>query len=728
MVPVASDDFLFLNEDETEQNETYEGFWDLLIVDDDPEVHSVTQLALSGLSFWHRQLRFHHAYSGEQAVSMIAENADIAVVLLDVVMETDDAGLVAVKRIREELDNHHLRIILRTGQPGYAPEENIIREYDINDYKTKTELTRSKLVTSIVTAIRSYQQLRNLSQHSQGLESILTASKAILGVKNKAEFAQKVVQQLCRFIGVDCEGVMCASIDQQIHVLGGTEHYQVFSQQRVEQLDNSRAIGVLKQCNDQGVHQLSEYDSCFIFSDDKCTLLIYLDVHCANDEAHLKLVEVFLTTVSIAFDNLQLFTNLRDAAYLDRLTGLPNRNDFVSRICQFYAPNENRYLLYLIDIAEFSSINNGLGQDVGNLLLKAVVQRIQEDVPKYQLLARIGADVFALVVDKAVLEPKQLNGILSYPYRAGEHQLPLNFHIGICEQQYFRPQGLDTLKAIYIALNQGKNHGHLNYEYYDPEMEEKMVWQLGVLKQLRQDFADNKLQVWYQPQIDFSSTKVIGCEALLRWPNDDGFISPAVFVPLAEQSGLILEIGRWVLEQACQLQKRLAQNGYDIRIAVNVSVPQFRDPNFVDEVKSILESYHVEPKNIELEVTESIVMDDPAVVINALQSLKEYGIEIAIDDFGTGFSSLSYLQKLPLNRIKIDRAFVKDIPDTDTGAIAELIVALGKKLQLKTIAEGIETREQANALMIMGCNEAQGFMYSKPLAEQELIKFLSVKK
>ena len=221
---------------------------------------------------------------------------------------------------------------------------------------------------------------------------------------------------------------------------------------------------------------------------------------------------------------------------------------------------------------------------------------------------------------------------------------------------------------------------------------------------------------------------MIGCEALLRWPNEQGsFISPGVFVPLAEQSGLILQIGQWVLEQACKTQIELSQLGFDMRVAVNVSVPQFRDPNFVSNVKGTLAEYGVSPENIELEVTESIVMDEPEIVIEALKELKEHGLDIAIDDFGTGFSSLSYLQKLPLNRIKIDRAFVKDIPE-DSGAIAELIVSLGKKLGLNTIAEGIETEEQANSLLFMGCEEAQGFMFAKPMPLTELKEFLLAKK
>ena len=253
-----------------------------------------------------------------------------------------------------------------------------------------------------------------------------------------------------------------------------------------------------------------------------------------------------------------------------------------------------------------------------------------------------------------------------------------------------------------------------------------MAWRIGIIRQLRHDFARNKLEVWYQPQLSLGDLCLIGCEALLRWPTGNGsYISPAVFVPLAEDAGLIVDIGQWVLEQACQQQKRLENMGTEICIAVNVSVPQFKVKGYAQNVKNTLLKYGVKPKNIELEVTESVVMDELETVINTLRELQELGMEVAIDDFGTGFSSLSYIQSLPLDRLKIDRAFIKDLPNDDTGAIAALVISLGAKLGLKTIAEGVETQEQAQFLKNLGCDEVQGFMYAKPMPEHELIEFIN---
>ncbi len=729
MTQSEHENFLFSHEEEEEEIH-YSEYWDVLIVDDDPEIHSVTQLALTDVLFWDKPLRFHHAYSGKEAIEFLTGNNDIAVVLLDVVMESDDAGLTTVKKIRNELENHTIRIILRTGQPGHAPEELVIREYDINDYKTKTELTRSKLVTSLIAAIRSYQQLCRLENQTCGLEKIISASKSILGITDGQTFAVKVVEQLAHILECPASGVLCGKLDgnKAMLVQGGSQEYNEFIGYGIEQLDNGRVIHQVQNCFIEKADQQTEFDITFFIQGKGHKAAIYLELTEKPTESQLQFAEIFLTNVCVGFDNIELFNRLRHAAYRDPLTEISNRTDFIDKIADFVLSKHHRqvsYRLFLIDIAQFSDINNGLGQDVGNKVLKAVVKRLKDELPKNIIMARIGADVFALLVETSKLEPEALNILLQEPFRAGEHLLPLNFAIGICDEEHFHKSGLKTLKSAYIALNLAKKGAQGNYEFYLPEMEEKMTWRLGIIRQLRQDFAEQKLQVWYQPQIDFKTGKVIGCEALLRWKTGDNqYISPAIFVPLAEYSGLIVEIGQWVLEQACQQQKALEAQGFSLRMAVNVSIPQFRAANYAEQVKDTLEKYQVEPKCLELEITESIVMGEPQAVISVLTELKALGIEIAIDDFGTGFSSLSYLQKLPLNRIKIDRAFVKDIPSLGAGAIAELIVSLSKKLNLHCIAEGIETQEQADYLIKAGCDEAQGFMYSKPLPADELLDYV----
>ncbi|MCG7551939.1 EAL domain-containing protein [Pseudoalteromonas sp. Of11M-6] len=721
------EDYLFAEHEEvTQEEETTSAFWDVLVVDDDPEIHSVTKLALSNLEFWGKKLRFFHAYSGKEAIEILKEQNNISILLLDVVMETDDAGLNVVRRVREEIKNMAVRIIMRTGQPGYAPEEKVIREFDINDYKMKTELTRSKLVTSLLTAIRSYQQICELEAQSHALEQILSASRAILGHTDMGSFAAAVVAQLANILDASGEGLVSGYLDDDMHlrVFGGSEQYREFFGHGIEQLDNGRVIMQVQNCIDTESHQSTAHDITFLLESKNKKAAIYLELEGEPSEAQLKFAEIFLTNVGVGLDNIKLFNELREVAYKDNLTKLPNRANFIEKIESYF--NQQQSLVFiLVDIAQFSDINNGLGQEVGNLLLLGVAERISIEFPEAQLISRIGADVFGFLMPESQFDEESFIDNLCVPYHVGEHLLTMHFHIGVCRQEDFQPQGIETLKLAYIALNQAKQSS-IPLDWYTPDLEEKMAWKLGLIRQLRQDFEMKKLEVWYQPQFSIVDRKVIGCEALLRWPSGNGnYISPAIFVPLAENAGLIVEIGQWVLEQACQLQATLQQQGFgELSIAVNVSVPQFKVPNYAQQVKDTISSFDVEPKHIELEVTESVVMDEVNSVINTLQELQEFGVEVAIDDFGTGFSSLSYLQKLPLARLKIDRAFVKDIPHDDSGAIADLVISLGQHLGLKTIAEGVETEEQMTVLQKLGCDEVQGFLLAKPMPEKELLEFL----
>lgn len=705
-------------------------YWDILIVDDDEEIHTVTKLALSNFEYNGAHLRFHHAFSAAQAIEILTKPNIISVIFLDVIMETDDAGLNVVKHVRDVLENTKVRIILRTGQASTFPEEKVIREYDINDYKTKTEITRSKLVTTLIAAIRSYEQICQLEYQADAMKTILSASKYILGQNDIEVLCTKTLEYMGIILDCDLKGVICTQLDNSnyIQVLGGSSQYGTYVGEKLKNVD-AKAYTHINKCFEELTHQYFDKTITFILKSKNRMAALYIECDKAPSDVQLQLAQIFLTNVSIALDNIRLFVKLRDAAYKDVLTGIANRTDFIEKIDRFLAPKENKYVFVLLDVINFSDINNGLGQDVGNKLLIDIVKRLKTIYPKAKLLSRIGADVFGFLVKQNEFDLADFNEKLNPPFSAFEHVLPIDFRIGLCRQQDFQASGIDTLKVAYIALNQAKKTKHKEGIYYSVGMQEEMEWRLGLIRQLRHDFAKDKLQLWYQPQLAFDDLSLIGCEALLRWPLEDGtFISPAVFIPLAEDAGLIVEIGQWVLEQACRQQKRLEEAGVEICIAVNVSVPQFKVKGYAQSVKNTLMKYGVNPKNIELEVTESVVMDKLDTVIDTLTELKQLGIEVAIDDFGTGFSSLSYIQSLPIDRLKIDRSFIKDLPKSDTGAIAALVISLGAKLGLKTIAEGVETQEQAKFLKDLGCDEVQGFMYARPMPESELIEYINNRK
>ncbi|WP_206483236.1 EAL domain-containing protein [Thalassotalea sp. G2M2-11] len=730
----TNDDFLFIDDSDEDEilEDSSNDTWKVLIVDDDPEIHSVTQLALSDLVVLGRRLEYFHAYSGRDACQLIEQHEDLVLVLLDVVMETDDAGLNVVKHIRDELDRQDIRIVLRTGQPGYAPEESVIKDYDINDYKTKTELTRRKLVTTVFAAIRSYQQIDTVTENRKGLEKIICSAAELLELHSVDEYAEGVLKQLSALS--DCEsGVFCArgqgiiegADDLSLYVLGQQGFSSVLNHQKVDMLANETIQQQVTSCFQKKQHIFDTDSVSLYLSSGGYRAVIHLVLKTALTDTQKQLIEVFMTNIATGYENVHLFQKLSDAAYKDWLTDLPNRLEFVNLLDNFAQSDNTELVAGLIDINHFSDINDGLGQDLGNQLLMAVTSRMKAMGEQCQF-ARVGADVFGIIGTKDKVNPEKLSLLFNKPFSAGEQHLPINACFGLCEKADAGSRGVNVLNQINIALNLAKKNNQEHFVYYKQEMEEKTLWRLGMIRQLRTDFAENRLELWYQPQLNLQTGKVIGAEALLRWRTADGqFVSPGVFIPLAEYSGLIIEIGDWVINQACQQIKTLEQESFDdVGISVNVSIPQFRRENFVDSIIDATVRHKVLPNKLELEITENILMDEPQVVIDALVKLKQQGISIALDDFGTGYSSLSYLQKLPLDRLKVDRSFVTDITKPGQAIIADTIINLGKQMNLKVIAEGIEEEEQQAHLKAQNCDEVQGFFYAKPMPADEFLAFL----
>ncbi len=700
--------------------------WRVLIADDDREIHTVTKLALSGVLIEGRSLEFLNAYSAEEAIEILRNEDDIAVLLLDVVMESEDAGLRAVKSIREELKNEHIRIVLRTGQPGYAPEEKVITDYDINDYTMKNELTRNKLLTTVVTALRSYRQICTIEQNRQGLEKIIGAAANLMERNSLVSFSEGVVTQLASLLGMMPEGLLCVGghtindEDKATVVLGAAGNYAHTILQPLVNINNDKIEQVVAKCLTQKSHLFLPDAHVYYIGSKDIEAAAYLETSQLIEGFDQQMVEIFLANIAIGFENVSLFEELRAAAYRDTLTGLPNRAEF-SRLLQVSFDDDSDEIYAICDVSHFSDVNETLGQDVGNRLLNKIGMRFRAVFPEDVIVARIGADVFGLIGSRQELTPERIAGIFREPYKVEEDRIPVMMMIGLT-QRHNAETGLDILKQCYLALKTAKKHKLDGYAYFHPSMEKETARRLDIVRRLRNDFRDKKLQIWYQPQVNLKELRVVGFEALLRWPQEDGsFIPPDEFIPLAEYSGLIVDIGAWVLEEACRTLHNLSELcGEQVRMAVNVSIPQFRNVDFPRQVERVLRQYHLSGERLELEITESIVMDDPTTVIEILKALRRQGVGVAIDDFGVGFSSLSYVQQLPVNKLKIDREFVQK-SDTVTGAIIiETIARMGHQLGLITIAEGVETNEQLEYFRGLSVAEGQGYLFAKPLPLEEL--------
>ena len=414
-------------------------------------------------------------------------------------------------------------------------------------------------------------------------------------------------------------------------------------------------------------------------------------------------------------------------ANYDALTGLPNRTLFRDRLIHAVAQahrNNRLVALLFLDLDRFKMINDSLGHHAGDALLQAVAHRLQSNAREEDTVARLGGDEFTIILegirdsDDATTVARKILDVMGQPFYLDRQEVFVTTSIGITIYPLDAMDIDDLLKYADTAMYGAKEQGPNNYKFYTADMNAKAIEYLVMENSMRHALERNEFELHYQPQVDLHSRDITGVEALLRWNHPElGFLYPSHFMALAEETGLIISIGEWVLRAACAQGVEWRVLGLPpMRIAVNLSARQFRQNNLVNVVSSAIQESGFNAQFLELEITESFLLDNVDAAIATLQNLHNLGVQLSIDDFGTGYSSLSYLKKFPLNSLKIDQSFVKDLStDPDDSAIAEAIVALAQSLRLRVMAEGVETKEQWYFLRTRGCDQAQGFLISEPL-------------
>ncbi|MDD5321770.1 MAG: EAL domain-containing protein [Methylococcales bacterium] len=428
---------------------------------------------------------------------------------------------------------------------------------------------------------------------------------------------------------------------------------------------------------------------------------------------------------------------IENLAYFDALTGLPNRAFLQGRISQALSISErdgDELALLFIDLDNFKTINDSLGHSVGDRLLCAVAKQLATCVRDMDTVSRLGGDEFVIILPEtgaagASIVAEKIFNALIIPHPVDEHELSVSASIGISLFPHDSWDFESLLKHADTAMYQAKGAGRSSYQLFTQAMKEVAHERHDMENRLRKALAKQEFVLYYQPQVEIVTGRIIGTEALIRWQNPElGMVFPTKFIPVAEDCGLITPIGRWVLEEACRQNKTWQTEGLPpISIAVNLSPTQFiyRQQHIVDMIADVLNITGMEPQYLEVELTESAVMHDPDGAAQILRQLNAMQVKLAIDDFGTGYSSLSYLKRFPITKLKIDRSFVRDlITDPEDRAIVSAIISMGHSLKLKINAEGMETSEQLEFLRREGCDEAQGYYFSEPLPAGELAKFL----
>jgi len=458
-----------------------------------------------------------------------------------------------------------------------------------------------------------------------------------------------------------------------------------------------------------------------------------LSINALRDEAGK--VSHYIGVTSDITEHKAAQERIRNLAYFDQLTGLPNRSLLRDRINQLIASSQrdkHEFAVLFIDLDNFKNVNDSLGHHAGDLLLQSVAGRLRSSVREVDTVSRLGGDEFVVVLPEVGISGAQqvarkIIGQVASAYFIESHDLTVTTSLGISIYPEDATDMENLLKHADTALYRAKAKGKNDFALFTEDMRSAAYERMTLENDLRRALTNEELLLYYQPQINLSNGRVIGMEALLRWPHRElGMIPPDQFIPIAEECGLIVELGEWVMHEACRQNRQWQLSGLPaIPVAVNVSAKQLKNADLVDTVDSVLRHTRLEPRYLELELTEHTVMGDVESASKIMRRIGEQGVKFAIDDFGTGYSSLAYLKMLPLDKIKIDKSFVQDLPThSDDREIANAITLLAHSLRLTVVAEGVETKSQLDILLGQGCDSAQGYFYSKPLPPQEFAAFL----
>ncbi len=422
--------------------------------------------------------------------------------------------------------------------------------------------------------------------------------------------------------------------------------------------------------------------------------------------------------------------------HYDALTALPNRLLFQAQLAQQLqqvAQHQNGVAVMVLDLDNFATLNNNLGRQQGDLLLRQAAQRLTATLQEGDGVSRLEGDAFALLytnyssLQEVITQANKVLAALNQPFVVEQREHFLTASIGIATDNNGEEEAVELLTKADTALRVAKGRGRNSIQFFATAMNEELQRRLDLERDMRSALETEGFSLYYQPQVDLRTGAITGAEALLRWFHPQkGLISPTEVIPIAEASGLILPLGEWVLREACRQNVHWQRAGLPpIRVAVNLSAAQFQQTDLIKSVANVLASSHLAPDALELEITESLLMADVARAANTLEQLCALGTPIALDDFGTGYSSLNYLKRFPLHYLKIDRSFVNGLPnDSNDAAIVRAIVALAQSLQLAVIAEGVETQQQASYLQQIGCSTFQGFYFSRAVSAAEFATLL----
>lgn len=732
----------FLAPSHTEVKKSTKAPWKILIVDDDPDVHEVTKIAVAGCVFEDRAFELVHALSAEEARQILSDNDDIAVALVDVVMESDTAGLGLVRWIRSELGNHFTRLILRTGQPGYAPQTDVIMKFDIDGYTEKAELSRTKLITAIVTALRGYKLVMSLETNRQKLQQLNAHFAAIVEKNALSEFAAAVLKHFDDLVGQPVDCLLCGlealpeygKIDRsKIRVLAASGDFEDKIDLPVELVGDDAIRNSINEC-------IESHETCSTSQGVALPLVtrngmagaLYLGITEAALEELVgpEVVKLFVSNVALGYEKTGLLEHIRNLAYVDRVTGLSTFSGFI----ESFQRNSSQHTSLLVvhsEIQRFGVIVDGIGDEKASAVLRRTGHRLSQTFPDALTIARKEKDEFLILLKGG--EDNKVQDVVARVEDAfqdaiaiDDNQISLRLRLGFATRDNENQGAEETIRFASIALNDVRQKGLTNHAVFHPLMQEAAFERLRLASLLTGSSNQTEFSVHYQPIMKARDESIASFEALMRFKTPGGsYLNTARMIEAAEASGLISEIGAWMFKSAFSEFVQMQGLSESARLNVNLSPRQVQSNRIYKDIEEAVTAANLPLNRLVFEVTEGLFISNDQVTVSLLSWLRSKGAKVVIDDFGTGYSSFSYLRKLPVDGIKIDRSFIMNMDqDSDALAVVKSIIAVAQALDLSITAEGVETETQKNIMQELRCDYLQGYHYAKPLSSTEIPAFV----
>jgi EAL domain-containing protein (putative c-di-GMP-specific phosphodiesterase class I)/CheY-like chemotaxis protein len=697
--------------------------WKVLIVDDDREVHAATQFALGKVELQGRPLELIEANNSTEAQDALLRHPDVAVILLDVVMEAHDSGLKFARWVRDS-GLHDVRIILRTGQPGYAPELDVIRDYDINDYRAKSELTQTRLITSMTAALRSFEQIETIERSRRGLGMIVSSCSQLFQKRELASFSHGVLMQIASLCGVRGDGLICAltaGADPKDTIVSGVGDLSPYIGRSLADLPDDHALKKLTVEASRRRHSFT--DGPIVLSVDGLPGRRYvasLDHDEPLDSMDSALLGVFSANIAVGFENVGLIERLDRLAFWDEATTLPNRNQLLKDISEV---SSNDAQLALIRVVSHTDTVVAFGQAAATELLHEIAASLMNTCEACRVY-RYGEDVLATVVLPGSGQEGLLDRLGVQRFKVAGQMVGARFAVG-CAVLERGLAGVEVCDRAHAAMSLAETQNLDTPVKFDASIVEGARGRIEMMAALRDALDADAISIVFQPIVELSTGALAGCEALARWDWNGKPVSPADFIPLAEQAGFTLAIFELGVRRAADLIRSRGPGATPFYVSVNLTAGDLQKADLVPYVMNLLARTQLPPARLQVEITEQSLIQDFEVSERNLAALKALGCRIAIDDFGTGYSSLSYVGRLPAHVLKLDRQFIVGLAsDTSSQAIVGLMQDLARRLNLEVVAEGVETDEQQAALQEIGCRYAQGYRFGRPMEPQAFAVWL----